>query len=392
MNDEIFSAEPFVHDSLETGSRLKSRRSSAEWPAAQQLSSSANPDIFVNGKRFSWRRTVKVAPVVNSALSGGSDNITARDKHLSQAELAEKFERFQKMTLLDLAEALRPAMRVGNDEYVRSEPDVELAMMIRQSEGDELKKGSYAPDGAMTDSGVEQTDSSVRIARTIFGSDNRNHQHPHYDQPQRRQVVLQFAQLACSGTMIGTHTLVSAAHCFYSDVFGMWNTFQWGAAAADGDVPGTYPYGQFTCPGSAITIPTAWITSPGDPMWDFAVIDTSQCNNNPWYSSGHMGWWVNAPVNLELISISGYPGSALRCTWPQVCSHAGTDVTLPSSWRLSTSTIDITSGQSGTCWYRRYNFDYYCIGVQSGQNPSANTGRRFDTTFYNFVDYYAPYF
>ncbi|MCB9560745.1 MAG: hypothetical protein H6708_10085 [Kofleriaceae bacterium] len=201
---------------------------------------------------------------------------------------------------------------------------------------------------------------------------------------------------ACTLTMIGPSTAISAAHCFYrpnvgwhpvkSWAFGVSSLFGAGRNLAYPTTTGCY----------WVTIPSGATTSRS-PYYDYAVIEFSNsqaptCNLFPGYAVGWYGWWTASDEQIENtnVRINGYPSPAPAGSfvWPSEFTQGDYRGALrvDGSRYLLRFDLDVTGGNSGSGLAQELFApgDRYVTGIVVGE-AETNWGRRLDATVRDFV-------
>jgi glutamyl endopeptidase len=328
-----------------------------------------------------------------------------------------------KMTLDELARAMRPVTLVNGCEYVR-EPDVKLAEWARRYQNEVLTYEGSAGK-APSEREVEEGNgirTSIKGAdnnrATIIGTDLREKRRDNTSYPMRTQVVLSNLNGGgrCSGTMIGASTMITAAHCVHNG--DNWLATKTWSPGADSEDTVDFPYNPWASyPTNNAANPAVFqcyvVTIPGgyadgaDSEWDFAVIEFSDmfpeiqnCNLFPGNTVGWLGWGSQGSSTIEdsINYIYGYPGTSTAkkcgvaggtcaggpCNWPQIWGWGRSDFEVDDE--MLEHHVDTTGGQSGSGVYNKAQGFRKVIGIHQGCNSSTeNRARRIDSTVIGFV-------
>lgn len=259
------------------------------------------------------------------------------------------------------------------------------------------------------------------------------------------QSATGFTEVGCSGTLISPSTLVTAAHCVYNHVNDTWLkvasepswsgsttrfprwVFSMDGVDADAaphthtdvqsfDVTKTGATFSTTGPGAYIqcydvSVPGGYADG-GSGSFDFAVVDfKTRCGGRPGLPVGYWGTSVSTKAEIESATgtMIGYPATATQGTdvngnltwryealWPgaqyeaQMWRDNGAVYISGDTWKIRYTQIDTTGGNSGSGISQGDTFFIGShIGVAAGD--AYNFGRRWDSTYYNFVDANSPF-
>lgn len=379
-------------------------------PIQAQTGKPCNDLVDKEGRRWHSRGAVQYATEVE-----GRDERWERPKDLNVLKPPSK------MTMEELAQAMRPVALVNGCEYVR-EPDVQLAEWARRYQNAVLtyedSRGS-APSEPEVEEGSSRTSTKDAGPRmTIIGTDVREKRRDNTSYPMRTQVVLSNLSGGgrCSGTMIGASTMITAAHCVHDG--DNWKETKTWSPGADSQDTVDFPYNPWSAyPTSSSSNPMVFqcyvVTIPGgyadgaDDEWDFAVIEFSDmfpeipnCNLFPGNTVGWLGWGSQSSSTIEgtINYIYGYPGTSTTpkcgvpggtcaggpCNWPQIWGWGRSDVDVDGD--SLAHHVDTTGGQSGSGVYNKVEGFRKVIGIHQGCNSSTeNRARRIDSTVIGFV-------
>lgn len=313
------------------------------------------------------------------------------------------------LTREQLANDLRGVRLVDGYEYRVDEPDYEMA--------DRILAGVQGQLDTRPSDGEGMDELTSREPRGVNGSDNRVYKSNNLSFPYRPLV---FSEVGCSGTMIGPHTMVTAAHCVYNTGTNSWlkvwdsvaHHERWPrfATGVDGRDANPVPNGWRQC--YDVTIPGGWVSQPSNGtaaagQYDYAVVDFySRCGARPGDQSGWLGTMVASEATIESEGhyLYGYPAYAhgvYRYTssppnmeaeiWGMSRSPGQLYINSPS-WQLKYS-HDTSGGQSGMgTWYIQDGTGWVFLdGIHRGDAGAYNIGRRWDWTVRNFVEAYSPF-
>jgi len=359
-------------------------------------------EILIGGKRLVQRGRAKLR-----AEASVSATPTQETKEIPVSIDVEERAKLDRLSLEELADRLRLVTLFQGYEYIEAEPDINRAAEMRANEGREVVTPPGAPHVAPLTAIAERPS----IQRAILGgTDNRVIAWDNTTVPYNSYLAVRHVGHGCSAVSIGTHTAISAAHCFYQ---GGWFNFDPNhptdpsylapGANIGQPSPNDFPWGQFTCFG--VTVYNAWIDSEST-FWDMAVMDFSGCSdsNNPGWVAGYNGSWANMSFSgSKVVTVFGYPGACPSpfIGFPQVCGGGGTAYLYPVPqypWEypypayLATEEIDTSTGTSGASWTYKNpsNNWYYTIGTHRGAITTwpygtKNTARRLANEYWSLV-------
>jgi len=352
--------------------------------------------IAFHGKSFTWRRTLSSSNT--RAASTDSNVVVHEDPFINREKEVTYQASLSELSDAAYAEKLRAVLILNGNEYLADEvPSLAEVSRIRANlesiRGDPspgpLKTAAVMPDGFAGE--------TLEIHRSPLYSDNRQLQ-PHNIYPGSTQAYVQTGcpppndhnqncVTECSATLIGPNTALAAAHCFFDPPTQAWLDFKLGRTGLDIFDSPAYS-AQFNC--FAIAFANAFTTdSSQTSVWDFAVIDFTNCADNPVPASGYMGYWKNISLGSNsVVWATGYPFLSANCFHEQLCGMSGTASGSGSYW-LS-GNVFVSRGQSGTSLYfEDASHNYYSIGNVVATTTSASYTRKLDSTVYSFLHSYS---
>lgn len=357
-------------------------------------------DLYVNGSRW-----VHVRKVEQFAEAGEYENNEAeRIRRLQSGEVEADHQgagKTHEERRAELAEAYRGVSLFRGHEYRQSEPAWAIADAIlaqeRQPVDDRKPVAAPLPDEPPVEDNVGQavqgndTRSLIRSNTSYpFRAQSRN---IHWQESGGGRVTLS----ACSGTMIGPSTMLTAAHCLHSGT--SWYPGNWqeamGVDHQDG-WPAGHPYGVIDCVWG--TLPGAWTSNNTSVTNDYAVFEFSGCGLYPGNTVGWLGLWAanDASLHQQSMNVYGYPGDSEGCLggtcfWPSIWGTAdSTNAGEDGSTAIQYDT-DATGGQSGAGVYLFSGNSRYIVGIHKGENWELtngwyNFGRRVTTSLLSFIE------
>jgi len=224
----------------------------------------------------------------------------------------------------------------------------------------------------------------------VFGTDDRKQvcasgcsYGPTTAYPWRTQCKLNItwkngSTAGCSGTLIGSRTVITAGHCVYNSGKGGWAKTIRVRPGKDG----TYdPYGSAYA--SVLHSWTGW-TSSNSSDHDMGVITLGTNIGN---TTGWLGFeWASSFPSSTTLNIAGYPGDKPSGTQWYDYDPLKAQTTYRFYYR-----VDTYSGQSGSGVYRFVGDDRYVMAAHSGYNyylplfGEYNRGTRITQTKFNHI-------
>jgi V8-like Glu-specific endopeptidase len=228
----------------------------------------------------------------------------------------------------------------------------------------------------------------------------------------------------CTGTYVGAHTLITAAHCLRLNgvSYGQNIVFTPAATGTNGNVTSA-PYGSYTNNNNGQCYdwwyPSAWDSSGNSDQYDYAAVDFRRCGNPTINNTGWMGTYVNQN-SFPSTHLDGYPasynvnnnepsspGSTPPCGrnnnpsgfYPFLCGMSGPANIQPNkSYAVESDTLNSSDGMSGGPWWFWLNgndprvqgvthgWENYFDFTQCGfNNCNRNYAHLIDTAYWNFL-------
>jgi V8-like Glu-specific endopeptidase len=305
----------------------------------------AHPSIVRNGQSFSWQRSIPVSQM-RGILSGKV--IPDRARTLDPVVHAQYQQYLDGLSDAQFADKLRLVVLFQDNEYLQDlPPDAATVARIRNEArtASVIDPPASALPRTALPSQIQET-SSALLVDTRVKFDN-------FHQPGSSILLIHTDftppmpgySSACSGAIIGPHSAIGAAHCFYDEPTHTWKGFQSGATGVDDLRSPNFPWGTFDCFGIAIY--SAFETDPNVvSQWDVAALDFAGCGDNP--AATGAGWLGTtngfSPGSTPLTSL-GYANSPTTCDFNEVCGMNGT--ASASGQFLQSSNIFTKGGDSG---------------------------------------------
>lgn len=389
---------------------------SAEEAEIQQALEASSLVETIQGKNFTDRRGRRWKHVRKVEFASESDEDV---RPAPRRELKSE----QELTLDELADRLRATTLINGHEYELADLPLDLARKVRAAEKVAEGKPWEPPPPILTRTNpFDAEPEHLTPMGHIFGSDNRQRHRNNTVYPFRAMVwITNSAQTgACTGTLIGSSTMVSAAHCFHNG--SDWLSTRRYGPGVDSQDPNrfsfslsssTYPdpnAGPLNC--GQVWIPTQWAQGNTDVEFDFAIVSFIQGDTRCPGWNAYLGWtlgWLgtlkpsNGNLNGQAIYGYGYPkGTDYQCP--------GGTCNFPQIWGMGQSgsldysgccqieyEADMGDGQSGQAMYFLWGSDRYVIGTHKGTDWSVfdgyyNRGRRFTEASYSFFEDYTGWF
>ena len=337
-------------------------------------------------------------------------------------EKPETESRLASMEADELAEMMRAVTIVDDCEYIEERANraaAEWVIANRATVFDFPGSTGSMPAEEVPEGAAAQAAASPSI---VIGSDQREKRNDNTSFPMRTQILLTGSG-ACSATMIGELTAISAAHCFHDS--NNWLPDKSWAPGADSQDAVRFPYNP--APGAAypltnpnnpatfqcylVTVPGGWLSSDGDRDWDYAVIEFNNpsCPLKPGGTVGWLGWGTQSDDTIEDNQhwVYGYPGNFngstncgkfdgcfgptagpnFSCFWPKIWGWGMGGL---SAWSTTLSyDIDTSGGQSGSGVYNKAQGFRKVVGIHVGCQENLfgdyNQARRIDSSVVSFI-------
>ncbi len=322
-----------------------------------------------------------------AAMAGGEGDARQRGEPLEKLVSTDRIEASEKFDGTPPAGAARTALpatlpMLGTVSLSAASGDV-VSTPPGAAIGGAFRSG--VPARPKTNAGPAAVDPALKD-RTVFGDDTRvniveTDRHP-FRMFGYVQIEKQNGNFAgCSGTLIGSRTVLTAAHCLYDHENGWRRNFVF--------VPGmkdmhTAPFGAFEYESASIM--QGYIDNYqgyyGSVMaWDLGVIILKQ-------RAGDTAGWMSITHDPELAgftaNIIGYPGDKPEGTmWRASCDVDSDSI----GWLTFAYACDTYPGSSGS---GVYDYDEATrsrtiLGVNVAENPVANTAVRLNATYFEWV-------
>ena len=380
---------------------LKNREALAQIPDRSE---------FVDAKGRRWLRQRKVVDYAQEPTGE------------FQTRVPEPNASLDRLSLDELAEALRPIGFANGYEYHAAEPayDTAARILALRAQAARGEPEVFSREGNTGSAATLEVRSDV-AAKAIFPPDTRTSFGANTTYPFRTFVLLTDANLvgSCSATLIGPSTAVTAAHCLHSSV-NWFSVRRWAPGADSGDTV-RFPFDPFgpypsTNPSNPATFQCYWATVPvcwylglfaGTDICDFAVIEFANgfpnCNLQPGNVLGWLGWGWASPAEMQTwqANLFGYPLAdttcgnwtdcpGANCLWPKIWGA------VQNSWEWDSNSsylighhVDTGPGQSGSALYNFAPGFRKVYGIHTGCHSSSfgtsNKARRLDSTVGTFI-------
>lgn len=256
----------------------------------------------------------------------------------------------------DLAQMLRPTLVLTEGLYVESTPNFRAADAILADTGESVAVNVRRQFEPVKSDGDDEVVVATEDA-LVFGSESRSNIINTTATPYNVIVKLNMYRGAtkhgsCTGTYIGPHTVLTAAHCLLLSDGTRINRIIF-ERAKNGT---SFPYGSYDCRlddasttnNYTAKIAAGFVDVKQTPQLDFAVIRTDPCNGSAHYMGGYT---INAAA--ATYNVYGYagqcPGKPVGADY--MCGMSGAGEV--QDFRMESSEIDATEGESGAAWYRK---------------------------------------
>jgi Trypsin len=263
------------------------------------LDTDDRPAAFTDRKGNRW---VKMKDITEFASERKAEEYEPKSKGGDPSKMSDE----------ELAEYWRPVMFANNAQYTLDLPAREFVAKLKRGEfyGGRAPSPAMAADGLQTLKVIGTDDRQVVSGMPPAGMD-------------RSQMLMSEAAVtatnntsACTGTLMGPKTAISAAHCFYDPQTFQWRTQRhWSFGVATRKYTGqaiqqTTAYPPYLgC--YFVWIPAAFVSTNTGVVNDFSVIEFT-CGVSPG-SQGvpYQGSWTadDAQVTGSGASLIGYPAT-----------------------------------------------------------------------------------
>jgi V8-like Glu-specific endopeptidase len=266
---------------------------------------------------------------------------------------------------------------------------VEPSEALRDAVRKELSGGPPGSGGGKTSVRLRAGEPALASDRTVFGDDDRveitnTEEFPFRAVGQLLMTWQSGATAICSGALISSHTVLTAAHCLYNHDDGGW-------AANIKYVPGRRGSTDSDAPYGAFEWETAYILSGYTDNydgtygsvypWDLGVLILKEPIGD---SLGWLGYRHYEDLGAFTANIAGYPSDMpLGTMWLVSCEVLAENI----GTQYFLTDCDTYPGSSGSAVYALGDDDERIIvGVNVAGSDSANTAVRLNAAYLEWVD------
>lgn len=329
-------------------------------------------DRFSDGEGRIWRH---LGPINYTNRSGQPPERSASTESRAPNSLSE------------LAEAIRPLRVEDGHLYTTDEPPVDVAERILAMSEPPPTAPSPGWGGRLGEPIERPQPSEGSIEpQTVLGTDTRYRIWDSTSYPARANG--RWTGNGCSGTFIGSRTVLIAAHCLYMN--GTWSSMgQFVPGQNTNQTGGPWePWGRWNI--WTIYIATDWISSfvntgSHDWQYDYGVVDLTIAPG--W--TGSPGWYGTTTSTTGTFTERCYPSTT---PWgANTLGHWGGSGTIgaTTSYQHISYNLDSAQGCSGVCLGSSSN---NCVGIASTESSGSNEWRKWDSTVFSFVQEFSAYF
>ncbi|MBX3577503.1 MAG: trypsin-like serine protease [Rhizobiaceae bacterium] len=304
----------------------------------------------------------RAAAVVDYEPKGGKQNVPSIDESARAAPLTDEAA---------LVGTMAAVGRSADGRDLRVDPSESLRDAVRAdlSGGSEGQSGKPEADRKVfgKDERVQVTNTKVQPFKTIGYIET---------------VTSKGEVFRCSGTLIGPHTVMTAAHCLYNHHTGGWyNEYYF--------VPGmvdikTYPFGVYAS--AEVYIVEGYITqyqgNDGSTLpWDLGVMILSDPIGD---SLGWMAYQNYNTLGDFEATTAGYPGDKPNATmWRTTCDVSAEMVDTDNFFHH----CDSSGGASGSSmWIVDQNNKRQAVGVLIAESDVDNASLRINATYKQWLN------
>jgi len=262
---------------------------------------------------------------------------------------------------------------------------VEPSEAMRDIVGKALSGGSPGTGGKA----ISLKSAGAEGARTVFGEDDRVEITDTEDYPYRMIGLILMESKAgekrmCSGTLIGPHTVLTAAHCIYDHDRGGWlQNFRF-VPGSRGSNTDDAPFGVYAF--DAVYILDGYTANYEGTynsvfLWDLGIITLQDPIGDDlgWMAYNHF-----EDLGAFETNITGYPGDKPFGTmWLSTCETEEENI----AEVYFVNDCDAYPGSSGSAEYAiDDDGNPVIVGVFIAENPKVNTGLRLNAAYFEWVN------